>query len=153
KDPMQHVGIVLEKWKLRTGLRICERYSGQFADESPSDATLSLMQSEVFDAMQELTTRKDPRIASLTIPALERTLDYSRSAMGLSYGHGKLNDFTMGMQPKEVTVIGARSKVGKSSLMIQAAWCNARKGVPVSLFSLEMDELTVQQRLWSLASG
>lgn len=148
-----HVGMIIEKWKLRQGMRICERYNGQFSSEEKADVTLSLMQSEVFDAMQELSAQRDPRISALTVPALDTTLDYTRSAMGMSYGHGRLNDFTMGMQPGEVTVIGARSKVGKSSLMIQAAWCNAKNGVPVSLFSLEMDELTVQQRLWALESG
>jgi replicative DNA helicase len=153
KSPGYHAQTVVEKWKLRTGIRICERYMSQFAEESPSDGTLSLMQAEVFDAMQELTKQTDPRIAAMTVPALETTLDYTTPAMGLSYGHGKLNDFTMGMQPGEVTVVGARSGVGKSSLALQAIYCNARKGIAGSFFSLEMNETTVQQRLWAMESG
>lgn len=153
KNPAHHVGIVIEKWKLRTGMRICERYTAQFAEQEPSDATLGLMQSEVFDAMQEMTSHQDPRIGVTTLPTLERTLDYSRPAMGLSYGNGKLNEFTMGMQPGEVTVVGARSGVGKSSLALQAIYCNARRGIAGSFFSLEMDIDTVQQRLWAMESG
>jgi replicative DNA helicase len=152
-NPTSHAANIVEKWKLRTGMRICERYGAQFAEEGPSDATLSLMQAEVFDAMQELSKQTDPRISAMTVAALEDTLDYTKSAMGLSYGHGKLNDFTMGMQPGEVTVIGARSGVGKSSLALQALYCNARRGIAGSFFSLEMDERTVQQRLWSMESG
>jgi replicative DNA helicase len=152
-NPANHAATIVEKWKLRTGMRICERYSSQFAGEEPSDATLSLMQAEVFDAMQELSTQRDPRISAMTVPALEKTLDYSKSAMGLTYGHTKLDEFTMGMQDGEVTVIGARSGVGKSSAALQALYCNAKAGIPGDFFSLEMDELTVQQRLWAFESG
>lgn len=153
KDPSQFVSILVEKWKLRTGMRICERYSSQFAEEAPSDATLSLMQAEVFDAMQELSKQQDPRIMAMTVPALEEALDYTKSPMGLSYGHDRLNDFTMGMQPGEVTVVGARSGVGKSSLALQALYCNAKAGHVGSFFSLEMNKETVLKRLWALESG
>jgi replicative DNA helicase len=152
-DPTAHAEIIIEKWKLRSGMRICERYSAQFAGEEPSDGTLSLMQAEVFDTMQENSNNRDPRIAALTVPALEEALDYTKSPQGLSYGHVKLNEFTMGMQPGQVTVIGARSSVGKSSLMVQATYCNAKQGVPVDLFSLEMDVRQVQHRLWAMESG
>src|SRR5271170_119787 len=47
-NPAAHVETIIEKWKLRTGMNICDRYASQFADEAPSDATLSLMQAEVF---------------------------------------------------------------------------------------------------------
>lgn len=153
KDPSQHVEIIIEKWKLRTGMRICERYSGQFAQEESSDATLSLMQAEVFDAMQELSARDEPLVSAYTVSILDETLDYSTSPMGMTYGHAALDTFTMGMQEGEVTVIGARSGVGKSSMMCKAAYDNASAGIPVDLFSLEMDRKPVMWRLWSIESG
>lgn len=153
KEPSHHADIVIEKWKLRTGMRICERYSGQFQQEEPSDATLSLMQGEVFDAMQELAAKDEPHVSAYTVSILEETLDYSKSPMGMSYGHDGLDSFTMGMQPGEVTVIGARSGVGKSSMMCKAAHDNAKAGIPVDLFSLEMDRKPVMWRLWSIESG
>lgn len=153
KDPSQHADIVIEKWKLRTGMRICERYSSQFQQEESSDATLSLMQAEVFDAMQELTERDDPHVSAYTVSILEETLDYSISPMGMSYGHAGLDSFTLGMQPGEVTVVGARSGVGKSSLMCKAAHDSAKVGTGVDLFSLEMDRKPVMWRLWSIESG
>ena len=152
KDPSFHVATVIEKWKLRQGMRICERYLSQFG-ENDADTTLSMMQSEVFDALQENASSQDPRIAAMTVPALDRILDYSKPAMGLSYGHVRLNEFTMGMQPGQVSVVGARSGVGKSALMVQSAYASARQGIPVSLFSLEMGRDEVQMRLWSMDSG
>lgn len=152
-NPTGHVETIIEKWKLRTGMRICERYSAQFEEESPSDATLSLMQAEVFDAMQELTERDEPHVAAYTVAELDDTLDYQKSPMGMSYGHAGLDSFTMGMQTGEVTVVGARSGVGKSSLMCQAAYVNAKAGIPVDLFSLEMNRKMVLWRLWALDAG
>jgi replicative DNA helicase len=152
-NPAHHVETIIEKWKLRQGMRICDRYASQFAAEEPSDATLSLMQSEVFDAMQEMAEREDPLVAAYTVKELDDTLDYTKTAMGMSYGHAGLNSFTLGMQEGEVTVVGARSGVGKSSLMIQAAHENAREGMPVDLYSLEMKRKLVLWRLWALESG
>jgi replicative DNA helicase len=152
-NPTAHVETIIEKWKLRTGINICDRYSSQFADEAPSDETLSLMQADVFDALQELADRDDPHVAAYTVRELNDVLDYEVTAMGLSYGHAALDDFTMGLKPGQVTVVGARSGVGKSSLMIQAAHANARTGVPVDVFSLEMKRHDVLCRLWALESG
>ena len=152
-NPAAHVETIIEKWKLRTGINICDRYASQFADEAPSDETLSLMQADVFDAMQEMTDRDDPHVAAYTVKELNDVLDYEVTAMGLSYGHTALDEFTMGLKPGQVTVVGARSGVGKSSLMIQAAHSNAKTGVPVDLFSLEMKRCDVLCRLWALESG
>lgn len=152
-NPSEHVETLIEKWKLRTGMRICERYSAQFSDESPSDATLSLMQAEVFDAMQEMTERDDPHVAAYTVAELDETLNYEHAPMGLSYGHDGLDQFTMGAQDGEVTVVGARSGVGKSSLMCQAAHSNASQGIGVDLFSLEMKRKVVLWRIWAIEAG
>ena len=96
------------------------------------------MQADVFDAMQERTHQDDPHVAAYTVAELNDAMDYEASPMGMSYGHKTLDEFTMGMQPGEVTVLGARSGVGKSSEMCQAAHVNAKAGIPVDLFSLEM---------------
>jgi len=152
-NPSEHVETVIEKWKLRTGMRICERYSAQFSEESPSDATLSLMQAEVFDAMQEMTDRDDPHVSAYTVSELDETLNYEHSPMGLSYGNAPLDQFTLGAQPGEVTVVGARSNVGKSSLMCQAAHANASQGIGVDLFSLEMKRKVVLWRIWAIEAG
>lgn len=152
-DPAAHVETIIEKWKLRCGLSICERYSSQFSDESPSDETLSLMQSDVFDAMQEMTDRDDPHVSAYTVKELNEALDYSVSPMGLEYGHKELDEFTLGMQDGEVTVVGARSGVGKTSGMCQATAVNCRKGKSVDLFSLEMKRKMILRRLWAIESG
>lgn len=148
-----YVGLVVAAWKRRSGIKISKSYERRFAEEQSVDDTLAQMQSDVFDVMQEKEQFEDPRILTMTTSLLNQTLDYSSSAMGLSYGHRDLNQFTNGMQPAEVTVVGARSGYGKSALATMATLSNAKRGIPVSFFSLEMDKKSVNQRLWSLASG
>lgn len=152
KQVAHHSGAVVDAWKRRRGMALIESYSRRFAEEPSVDEVLAALQSEVFNVMQQKAKVEDPSLLAITVPILNRTLDYSKSAKGLSYGHCDLDAFTNGMQPGEVTIAGARSAVGKSALMIQAAYHNAKRGVGVSLFSLEMDERSVSERLWSLAS-
>jgi replicative DNA helicase len=152
-NPTHHIETIIEKWKLRRGLQICERYSMQFQAETPSDEALSRMQADVFDALMENSQREDPHVSAYAVQVLDKLLDYSAPPEGMTYGHTRLDRNTLGMQPGEVTVGGGRSGVGKSSLGIRAGWSNARKGIPVVFFSLEMGRETVMCRLLALESG
>lgn len=152
-DPSEHVDRIIEKWKLRVGMNICERYSCQLAEEEGADQTLSAMQAEVFDALQEHAAQDDPAISAYTVAELERVLDYSQDSQGDSYGHAGLDEITHGMRPGEITVVGARSGVGKTSLLIQAAAAYARKEKGFTIFSLEMSRRKILTRLWALESG
>ena len=58
-----------------------------------------------------------------------------------------MDTLTRGFQPGEITVAGARSGVGKSCLMCQAAAANCRQETPVLLFSLEMSRQQLLRRL------
>jgi replicative DNA helicase len=71
----------------------------------------------------------------------------------MSFGIPKLDEDTDGMKDGQVTVVGARSGVGKSSIMLQAAHANCRKEIPVLLFSLEMTREQCLRRLWAIESG
>jgi replicative DNA helicase len=66
--------------------------------------------------------------------------------VGLSSGLRSLDDATTGLRDGEVVVIAGRPGHGKSSLALQCAIENAKKGVPTGFFSLEMrrDELLLR---------
>lgn len=73
--------------------------------------------------------------------------------LGLPSGLSGIDSMTRGYQPGEITIIGAKSGVGKTSLLIQAAIANASQGVPVLLFSLEMTTQQVLRRILCAVSG
>jgi replicative DNA helicase len=64
-----------------------------------------------------------------------------------------IDAITRGFQDGEITQFGARSGVGKSAFMIQAAIENCRQGTPVLLFSLEMTREQILRRMVAAVSG
>lgn len=74
------------------------------------------------------------------------------SAVGVSTGYERIDFYTLGFQPGEVTVIGARPGVGKTALALNFAYNAAMKNVPVAFFSLEMTDVALGTRLLSIDS-
>lgn len=153
-DMTQRVDAILEAWKLRTGSEICSRYGAQFASGEDSALTLAALQSEVIDTIQESAEQDDPLVASWADAELQRLLAeaHAETSMGYSYGCRQLNAWTNGMRPGEVTVVGARSGIGKSALMKQATVANCRVGNGVDLFSLEMTRTQIIRGLVAIIS-
>lgn len=151
-----HVELVVERWKARRGLEICYKYRPEFTSGFNSSDTLAKMQQEIIEALQEAQADEDPLVSAYSDEEMEMFEYQSTShelSQGLSYGCESLDTWTWGMHPGQVTIVGARSGVGKSSLMKQAAAANCSKGVPVSMFSLEMTRGEVLRGLWAIVSG
>ncbi len=58
-----------------------------------------------------------------------------------------LDLLTRGMQASEITVLGARSGIGKSAFLIQTTIANCQAGNGVLLFSLEMTQEQILRRI------
>jgi replicative DNA helicase len=155
-NPSPHIEAILEAWRRRQGLSLCNSYAAAFAngDQSSSEAFAEL-QNKLFAAMAQSIENDDPQVSAYSDAVWERFNERASGEVqsGLSYGLAPLDSFTNGMQPGQVTVVGARSGVGKSSLMKQAAAVNLIRGVPVSMFSLEMSRDEILAGLWSIVSG
>lgn len=67
--------------------------------------------------------------------------------IGLTYGIGDLDAVTSGMHPGNVTVIAAKSGVGKSTLALNAAVAAAKTGAKVMFSSLEMSSTELMQKI------
>lgn len=154
-DITQRVDIIIENWKLRRGVEICHQYGARFKAGEPSAEILSALQAEVLDAIQETTEKDEPLVSAYSDAAFDQLIQkaFSPYSTGLSYGIKSLDTWTSGMQFGQVTVVGARSGVGKSSLMKQAAAANASQGIPVTIFSLEMTRDEILGGLWAIVSG
>ena len=70
----------------------------------------------------------------------------SDTSKGLLTGFKSLDDITIGLQAGELTIIGGRSSMGKSSLLIDIL-LNIGKTETVVMFSLEMSTKMVIQRM------
>ena len=73
---------------------------------------------------------------------------------GISCGYDNIDAFTNGFQRGEVTVLGARTSVGKTALALNMAYRVALKEqVPVAIFELEMTAEMLAKRMISMAGN
>lgn len=87
--------------------------------------------------------------------ALTDTLDYldrlhrrETTVVGVPTGFSKLDELTSGFQNGEFIIIAGRPSMGKTALALDVA-LNASPVCPVGIFSLEMSESAIVQRLLS----
>jgi replicative DNA helicase len=96
------------------------------------------------------STKQESATSAAIVPLLDRMKqEHTRKSdlLGLPTGLQSLDLLTRGMQPSELIVVGARSGVGKSSFMLQAAMANCQAGNGVLLFSLEMTREQLLRRM------
>jgi replicative DNA helicase len=82
------------------------------------------------------------------IERLERLFESGDSVTGVATGFLDLDDMTGGLQPDSLTIVGARPSMGKTAMALGMALhvaCAEKR--PVALFSLEMSQQEVTQRL------
>ncbi len=73
---------------------------------------------------------------------------------GITCGYDNINKFTNGFQRGEVTILGARSSVGKTTLALNMAYRAALRGkVPVAIFELEMTGVSLAKRMLAMSSN
>ena len=72
---------------------------------------------------------------------------------GITSGYSNVNRFTNGFQRGEVTIVGARTSVGKTSLALNMAYKAAMNGTMVAIFELEMTAESLAKRMIAMASN
>jgi replicative DNA helicase len=130
--------------------------AGEIAErayELPDDVPKAIDEAEA--KMYEVAQR---RVADTLAPIgdlltanldhLERLYERGEAITGLATGYADLDTVLSGLQPSTLVVVGARPSVGKTSFALgmatHAAVVAAR---PVLLFSLEMGQLELSQRI------
>lgn len=83
----------------------------------------------------------------------EANKENAEGLQGIPTGIPSLNKYTSGFMPQQMITVGARSGVGKSIFGIMQAVSSARAGLSVLLFSLEMSEQEIVDRIVANLSG
>lgn len=130
--------------------------SGEIAENAygmPDDVvkTLDDAESRIFEVAQRRVTNTTAPIKDLigaTLDRLEMLYDKGESITGLQTGFVDLDEMMAGLQPSALYVVGARPAMGKTAfalgLSTNAAMADQR---PVLIFSLEMSQLEISQRI------
>lgn len=81
---------------------------------------------------------------------LEKDFEKQTDVTGLASGFEYLDRMTTGWQPGTLTIVGGRPAMGKTSVVMNmAAHVAFEKALPVAVFSLEMTEDELTQRLFA----
>ncbi|MGI9558105.1 MAG: replicative DNA helicase [Thermodesulfobacteriota bacterium] len=95
-----------------------------------------------------------PELAARTLKHIEEAQKKKQAITGLSTGFRRIDELTSGLQPADLIVVAARPSLGKTSFCLNIAeHAGAADGKTVAVFSLEMTEIQLAQRMFSAISG
>ena len=140
--------ILREKWIARAAIRVATGIQEAAFDPSSQPNLESLVQGGLVKIASMFESRaRTQTMGELVMRALDRYEQNHKNGggfTGLSTGIAELDRATRGLKPGEMITISAPTKGGKSALALNIAMHNGLAGIPVGVFSLEMnaDELT-----------
>lgn len=110
-------------------------------DKSVSDLTNTINPGSV---------RSAKNLYKSTIERIEAASKMPDGITGIPSGYSKLDKITAGWQDSDLIIIGARPSMGKTDLAINLSFNAALHGYKTALFSLEMSENQIMDRLMSI---
>jgi len=163
-----HARKVAEKANMRALIRACTQIVEEcYRQELSFDDVIGQAESAVLQLSEGSAIGDDPVPIAVSIEEYwqdlwrrealvkERVAAGERSVIGvgLPTGYGDLDIITGGLRPSELTIIAARPSMGKTAL----ALCILRNlvrvhQIPALLFSMEMGEDQISERLLSMGS-
>lgn len=144
---------LIELSKKRKLLKVVQEKEAEIQDCENIDILSQELIKEVNQI--ELINEKEKTFVEQVIDAIEQIEKNSKTETDYSLYTG-LTDFdnkTCGLHEEELTIIGARPGVGKTTLALQIAEHIARKGVETAIISLEMSDHQIIQKMLSKRTG
>ena len=147
--------IVKAKAILRALIKAATRITTDCYEEAITpDLLLDRAEASIFEIASKKIKRDAVSIKELIKSSIE-TIDtlYQRKGFitGLPTGFAELDQMTAGLQPAELVIVAGRPGMGKSSFALCVAETLAlQQKVPVAIFSLEMSEEHLVQRMLCL---
>jgi replicative DNA helicase len=154
-----HAAVVRDTATVRTLIHAAHETLRDCYDRAaPADELLADAERRILGIGEQATPITDTvRSAQQFLPAAAARIDariaVGASLRGLATGYAELDDVLGGMRPGEQIVIAARPSVGKTAFATSLLSNVATDGVPAMLFSLEMPEADIADRLLAMGSG
>ena len=154
KSISYHCGIVREKAIMRSLLALSEKIGA--TAEDPAAKSKSLIASIQEYVLRLQTCGGEARlIRDVMQEAVDRLSEQRNTpeteTIGLTTTLPDVDVGTTGIRESELWVIGSRPNVGKTPYGMQVAIAQAKKNIPVLVFSIEMDDVQIALRCISHA--
>ncbi|MDE6575354.1 MAG: replicative DNA helicase [Muribaculaceae bacterium] len=146
-----HAKIVAQKYLARELISFASTVENSAFDESNDvDDLLQEAEQKLFEISQRNVKREVVQINSLLTGAVEQMQIASQRASGLSglpTGFHGLDKVTSGWQNSDLIIIAARPAMGKTAFVLSMALNIAMDNNPIAVFSLEMSNMQLVNRL------
>jgi replicative DNA helicase len=152
----RYAELVREKAVQRNLIRICSEVMDKALNPGAEvDVLIEEAEKRIFDLRQKRTVKKSssfPQLLSKVFESIDNRFHSSHEITGLHTGFSKLDEMTAGLQPGDLIIVAGRPSMGKTALAMNIAeYCGLEVKRPVAVFSLEMaDEQLVQRMLGSV---
>lgn len=150
-----HSKIVAQKYLARELISFASKVeNGAFDESNDIDDLLQEAERQLFDISQRNLKKEVSQIDPILDRAVEQMQKAGRQQSGLSgldTGFRDLNKMTSGWQNSDLIIIAARPAMGKTAFVLSMALNIALHNDPVAVFSLEMSNLQLVNRLISNA--
>ncbi len=149
-----HARIVAQKYLARELISFAAGIEGKAFDESNDvDDLLQEAEGRLFEISQRNVkkdvTQVDPVISD-AIKQIQAAANRESGLSGLESGYHDLDNLTSGWQNSDLIIIAARPAMGKTAFVLSMAKNMAvNYNIPVAIFSLEMSNLQLINRLIS----
>jgi len=152
-----HARIVRQKSRLRRLIRGSQEIlDACYREEKEPDEIMAEAQSTVLEIATDRATNSFAPISEIVdegMQALAARRADRRAICGLATHFDHLDEMTQGLQPSDLIIVAARPSIGKTSFALNVATNVALLGKkPVAIFSLEMSDEQIQQRILSALS-
>lgn len=154
-----HSRIILQKYLSREVIRIGgQMISDAYQDRSDVFELLETAESGISGLRMGSIKKHYRSLASIAVQNLNRLEELrvlDESITGVHSGFADMDMVTCGWQPTDLIILAARPSVGKTAFALTLAKnaANSSRPVPVGIFSLEMKDSQLVNRVLSQQSG
>lgn len=115
--------------------------------------TCAAAEQVVFRARRTVATSEFVPVAELAMDAIDQVENPDPKQRGMTTGFGNLDRLLFGWKAGELTLLCGRPSMGKTQLMLSMAVGAAHAGARVAIFSCEMDERALTNRMICALGG
>lgn len=145
--------LVQDKWMQRRTLEIADIIQRGQEENLAAPDILDKVQQQVYEIDEMLVYGNYTPLGTAGAEALARIESIVGSEdglLGVPSGYSDLDALTAGWQDTDLTIVAGRPSMGKTAFALELAHHAASAGFPVGIFSLEMGETQLGQRLLTM---
>lgn len=149
-----HCRIVIQQYLRREAAKISYNKLNEFYDENRDIfESIEKMQQSFFDLVGK-TLKKTYRSLSESVQGVVDSIvsNNHKEAPGINSGFPDLDNILYGWQKSDLVIVAARPGMGKTSFVLSSALETAKLNMPVAMFSLEMSEVQLVNKILSSES-